>query len=398
MLCQDLDEKIEAEQAARREAQDEINYKLDLLLKKVGEVAGEGPGPGDNAHPPPWMQQQQKAPPMGMGNMPSLPTLSQSRSSSSDARGNKGMLPNVGHPGDEIALPPQEPDALSLRHIVLQRWAPMGMGPQGGCGNEREERTDEAELGKLHAQRARFERFVAQQRQHLKEQTEKVNELLMQQRAVWDAQAAAGTGGGDSGGDSGLGQMSDTCTNARPSAIEPPHEAPPSSALQILPSHLVSGLGLATLTWKRAGGNIARNRHGSDFAQNGCSNHTPAMLVETTSAQGAALPLMPSPGGPGAVFETDCTPRRPGHDSDLSRRHRHESAEKSDAAERSTVSPLPLPLPDEVDVELSDRHAIIFNSVPHTGITSNVWSSLLEKARGETSPKASSSYGADGRR
>jgi hypothetical protein len=62
MLCQDLDEKIEAEQAARREAQDEINYKLDLLLKKVGEVAGEGPGPGDNAHPPPWMQQQQKAP------------------------------------------------------------------------------------------------------------------------------------------------------------------------------------------------------------------------------------------------------------------------------------------------------------------------------------------------
>jgi hypothetical protein len=62
------------------------------------------------------------------------------------------------------------------------------------------------------------------------------------------------------------------------------------------------------------------------------------------------------------------------------------------------VSPLPLPLPDEVDVELSDRHAIIFNSVPHTGITSNVWSSLLEKARGETSPKASSSYGADGRR
>ena len=53
MLCQDLDEKIEAEQAARREAQDEINYKLDLLLKKVGEVAGEGPGPGDNAKPPP---------------------------------------------------------------------------------------------------------------------------------------------------------------------------------------------------------------------------------------------------------------------------------------------------------------------------------------------------------
>jgi hypothetical protein len=57
---------------------------------------------------------------------------------------------------------------------------------------EREERTGEAELGKLHAQRAKFERFVAQQRQHLKEQTEKVNELLehMQQRAVWDAQAA----------------------------------------------------------------------------------------------------------------------------------------------------------------------------------------------------------------
>jgi hypothetical protein len=61
---------------------------------------------------------------------------------------------------------------------------------------EREERTGEAELGKLHEQRAKFERFVAQQRQHLKEQTEKVNELLehMQQRAVWDAQAAAHLG------------------------------------------------------------------------------------------------------------------------------------------------------------------------------------------------------------
>jgi hypothetical protein len=237
----------------------------------------------------------------------------------------------------------------------------MGMGPQGGFGNEREERTEEAELGKLHEQRARFERFVAQQRQHLKEQTEKVNELLMQQRAVWDAQAAAGTGGGNSGGDSGLGQLSDTCTNARPSAIEPPHEAPPSSALRVVSSHLVSGLGLATLTGKKAGENDASNRHGSDFAENGCSNHTPAMLVETTLAQEAALPLMPSRGGPGAVFEADGTPRRPGHDSDLSRRH------------------------------------IIFNSVPHTGITSNVWSSLLEKARGGTSPKASS-YGADGRR
>jgi hypothetical protein len=44
------------------------------------------------------------------------------------------------------------------------------MGPQGGFGNEREERTEEAELGKLHEQRARFERFVAQQRQHLIEQ------------------------------------------------------------------------------------------------------------------------------------------------------------------------------------------------------------------------------------
>jgi hypothetical protein len=163
------------------------------------------------------------------------------------------MLPNAGHPGDKIALPPQEPDACSLRHIVLQRWAPMGMGPQGGFGNGREERTEEAELGKLHEQRARFERFVAQQRQHLKEQTEKVNELLMQQRAVWDAQAAAGTGGGNSGGDSGLGQLSDTCTNARPSAIEPPHEAPPSSALRVVSWHLVSGLGLATLEAGGAG-------------------------------------------------------------------------------------------------------------------------------------------------
>ena len=304
------------------------------------------------------------------------------------------MLPNAGHPGDKIALPPQEPDACSLRHIVLQRWAPMGMGPQGGFGNEREERTEEAELGKLHEQRARFERFVAQQRQHLKEQTEKVNELLMQQqRAGWDAQAAAGTGGGDSGGDRGVGQLSDTCTNACPSATEPPREAPPSSALRILPSHLVSGLGLATLTGKRAGENDASNFHGSDFAEHGCSNYTPAM---TTLAQEAALPLMPSPGGPGAVFETNGAPRRPGHDLDLSRRPRHDSAEKSDAAlEPSTVSPLPIPLPDEADVELSDRQSIIFNSGKH--ITSKVWSSLLEKAMGGTSPKASS-YGADGRR
>jgi hypothetical protein len=393
MLCQDLDEKIEAEQAARREAQVEINFKLDLLLKTVGEVAGKGPGvmascacPGDNANPPPWMQHQQQAPPMGMGNMPSLPTLSPSRSSSSDSRGNKGMLANAGHPGDNIGLPPwmwqeQEPDACSARHIVLQR------------GDPREERTGEAELGKVHEQRARFERFVAQQRQHLKEQTEKVNELLMQQRAGWDAQAAAGTGGGDSGGDRRVGQLSDTCTNACPSAIEPPHGAPPSSALRILPSHLVSGLGLATLTGKRAGENDASNCHGSDFAENGCSNKNGC---STTLAQKAALPLMPSPGGPGAVYEINGAPRRPGHDSDLSRRPRHDSAEKSDAAlEPSTVSPLPFPLPDEADVELSDRQSILFNSGTH--ITSKVWSSLMEKAKGGTPPKASS-YGADGRR
>ena len=75
LLCQDLDKKIEAEQAARREAQDEINYKLDLLLKKMGEAAGEGPAvgeaagegpavmascacPGDHANEKQWMQQQ----------------------------------------------------------------------------------------------------------------------------------------------------------------------------------------------------------------------------------------------------------------------------------------------------------------------------------------------------
>jgi len=75
LLCQDLDKKIEAEQAARREAQDAINYKLDLLLKKMGEAAGEGPAvgeaagegpavmascacPGDHANEKQWMQQQ----------------------------------------------------------------------------------------------------------------------------------------------------------------------------------------------------------------------------------------------------------------------------------------------------------------------------------------------------
>jgi len=61
---------------------------------------------------------------------------------------------------------------------------------------EREERSGEAEIGKLHEQRAKFERYVAEQRRHLKEQTDKVNELLehMQQRAIWDAQAAAHLG------------------------------------------------------------------------------------------------------------------------------------------------------------------------------------------------------------
>jgi hypothetical protein len=66
-------------------------------------------GPGDNSNLPLWMQQQQQAPPMGIGNM-----------------GNMGFPPNAGHPGDNIGLPPW---------MRQQQGPPMGMGPQGGFGN-----------------------------------------------------------------------------------------------------------------------------------------------------------------------------------------------------------------------------------------------------------------------
>lgn len=58
---------------------------------------------------------------------------------------------------------------------------------------EREEKAREDKLGQLHTQRAKFEGYVTEQRQLLKEQTEKVNDLLehMKQRAVWDAEASA---------------------------------------------------------------------------------------------------------------------------------------------------------------------------------------------------------------
>jgi hypothetical protein len=66
-------------------------------------------GPCDNSNLPPWMQQQQQAPQMGMGNM-----------------GNMGLPPNAGHPGDNIGLPPW---------MRQHQGPPMGMGPQGGFGN-----------------------------------------------------------------------------------------------------------------------------------------------------------------------------------------------------------------------------------------------------------------------
>jgi len=104
LLCQDLDKKIEAEQAARREAQDAITYKLDLLLKKVGEVAGEGPGvmasgfscacPGDHANPKPWVQQQQQAPPIGREALENTPFPESTHTPQADS----GMQFEAGEP------------------------------------------------------------------------------------------------------------------------------------------------------------------------------------------------------------------------------------------------------------------------------------------------------------